>query len=189
MPNGHITVSLEHKKNFSIKAREIPRELKSWGDIQDIAEDTTFQDRELVPGVHRLLQRLELEDLAKEFLDSVPDIVQSILGREDLQASHLLDLLIVVTKFNFWGVYVDVLTQRFRRGQRSVRRVQRRVQGLCRHCGTNRTTSEVPAETSRVSQIYSVQDIGLNRVLPLASSQPWLPASRKLYMAWLDETK
>jgi hypothetical protein len=77
MPNGHITVNLEHKKNFSIKAREILREPKSGADMHDIAEDTTFQDRELVPGVHRLLRRLELEDMAKAFLDSVPDVVQS----------------------------------------------------------------------------------------------------------------
>lgn len=37
--------------------------------------------------------------------------------------------------------------------------------------------------------LADLQDVALNRGLLLASSQPWLPASRNLYMGWIDEKK
>ncbi|KAF4452904.1 hypothetical protein F53441_4330 [Fusarium austroafricanum] len=63
----------------------------------------------MTPGIHKVVNRLETQVIAKAFFESFPDIVKSILRKKDLQPTDLLDLPLLDESLCFRGMYLDVI--------------------------------------------------------------------------------
>ncbi|KAL9571517.1 hypothetical protein ACKAV7_004366 [Fusarium commune] len=103
MPNGDIHINVDNVRRFNEKCTSIITNLKAHADQQTSSSDANFSDRTMTKVVIRVFQKLEVGDLIKAFLDSVPDVVKAVLGADDLSPTDPLYLPLVDNNFQFMG--------------------------------------------------------------------------------------
>ncbi|RKK87656.1 hypothetical protein BFJ69_g408 [Fusarium oxysporum] len=208
--------------------------------------------------VIEVFQRLEIGDFTKAFLGSIPDVVKTVLGADEVLPTEYLPL--VDSSFKLWGLYVDIAmrvdtdqvtgiyvgssvayksyigiygrvkyhdrqSQKHYHDLPEVKR-SRHYQAICQEdvqpnfrvlslfeATPGNTMATTIAEQVMVLFLGTMPsanpiqkqfafdlraltpglpdfgEVGLNRALPLAQSQHWMPTSQKLHVEWLKETK
>ncbi|KAJ3529035.1 hypothetical protein NM208_g9937 [Fusarium decemcellulare] len=92
LPNDLTPVINADVQRFTERCVAILRATKEWAVAQVGQAESNYQDRAMTKNCIQLLRRPELCDLDKAFLDSTPQGVKSLLGREALTITSQLSM-------------------------------------------------------------------------------------------------
>ncbi|KAG5758921.1 hypothetical protein H9Q69_011027 [Fusarium xylarioides] len=117
MPGVSLPVVQANQRLFQSTVTSMVERAQKYAMTQELSviRVKDFKERALSVGFWNLFKRLQVAEMTKPFFGSMAPEVKSLLGRKDLQPAELLDLPRVDDHFRLWGVYVNIVTDKFGR--------------------------------------------------------------------------